>query len=468
MTTPAEPPGPAAAPEQAPAASPPRRLSPLTPVVRGFYLGVAFVVTSWDNLVRGQIGVFGLLLLGLLVAGAVFGAVSWLRTTYVVERDELRVDTGLVSRRSRRIRVDRLQGVDVHQPFVARLLGVAELRFDVAAGGDEGALAYLPLGEAEALRATLLARRDVVRRARAGAPGPTGPAAPEPAVPDVVVARLDLGRLVVSIVLSSETFAFVFSALLVGGSFAFLGAEGVGGVAGLLTLVGGFLVAAVRRLSAFYDFTLTRTAAGLQVRRGLLDRASQTFVLHRVQGVLVTEPLLWRRMGWARLDVAQARQVHSEGGGSKDAFSSTVLPVAPRAEVLALAEQLLAASAGLPDGVGVHPSAVPLAEPPERARWVAPVRRHWLLGGVGEHTLVARCGLLTRRTHVVTYARVQSLRLVQRPWQRPWGLADLVVDSPPGPVGVRLRHRDGREARRLLEQSRERARDARRAAELQG
>ena len=63
---------------------------------------------------------------------------------------------------------------------------------------------------------------------------------------------------------------------------------------------------------------------------------------------------------------------------------------------------------------------------------------------------------------MVPHARVQSLRLHQGPWQRRLGLADLLVDSPPGPVRVRARHRDAGEARRLLDRENEVAR--RRAA----
>ena len=108
------------------------------------------VATSWDDFLHGDLGPFAWLLLAMLVAGAVYGAASWLRTKYWIEADELRVDTGLVSRQSRRIRVDRLQGIDIAQPFVARLFGLAELRMDVAGGGQrEGSLAFLRLEEAE-------------------------------------------------------------------------------------------------------------------------------------------------------------------------------------------------------------------------------------------------------------------------------------------------------------------------------
>ena len=98
---------------------------------------------------------------------AVYGAASWLRTKYWIEADELRVDTGVVSRQSRRIRVDRLQGIDISQPFVARLFGLAELKMDVAGGGREGSLAFLTLSEAQELGAAARAPgRGASRRGR--------------------------------------------------------------------------------------------------------------------------------------------------------------------------------------------------------------------------------------------------------------------------------------------------------------
>jgi putative membrane protein len=125
--------------------------------------------------------------------------------------------------------------------------------------------------------------------------------------------------------------------------------------------------------------------------------------------------------------------------------------------VLALARTLLT-EAGGPD-----PDEVVLTAPPRRARWVAPIGWRYLAVGVGEHLVVARSGVLTRRTHVVPHARVQSLQLRQRPWQRLLGLADLRVDSPPGPVLVRARHRDAAEARDLLDRENALARVARSA-----
>ena len=196
----------------------------------------------------------------------------------------------------------------------------------------------------------------------------------------------------------------------------------------------GFALTQLRRLSAFYDFTVIESPAGLQVRRGLFERNSQTITLSRVQGVVVSEPLLWRGFGWAKLDVAVAGySQRSDGEGRPSA--STVMPVAPRPVVLALARSC-SRTPGAPTRTPCT-----LIPPPPRARWVAPVRRRFMSAGRGEHLVVSREGIINRRTHVVPHARVQSLRLHQGPWQRRLGLADLHVDSPPGPVSVRARHR---------------------------
>lgn len=420
-----------------------RRLSPLTPVVRGFIVLVAAGTTVVRDLTRGDVGPTAVILGLLLLGGAVYGTVSWLRTTFWIEADELRVDTGVLSRQSRRIRIDRLQGVDIVQPFVARLFGLAELRMDVAGGSSrEGSLAYLPLAEARRLKDLLLARRSEIGAAPSTPPVPSKPPVPstppDPPAPDRVLARVDLRTLVLSILLSVETIVLVVTAFALTGVFVVRG-QWLGASATLPVLLGVGL-AQFRKLSANYGFTVSETAAGLHVRRGLFDLSSQTIALQRVQGVVVTEPLLWRRLGWARLDVAVAG--YSSAGGEDGPSASTVLPVGDRRTAMWLARYVLR---------GLDLEKVSLRPVPRRARWLAPVAQPFLRTGTDHDLVVSREGWFGRRTHAAPQARIQSLRITQGPWQRRLGLADVHVDSPSGPVTVRARHRDAAEARRLFE-----------------
>lgn len=428
----------------------PRRLSPLTPLARSFVLLVAAGLSLAREVGNGggDLGVLGLALLAALAGGLVLGAVSWARTTFWVEADELRIDTGLLSRQSRRIRIDRLQGADIVQPFAARLMGLAELRLDVAGGNREGSLAYLSLRDAREYRDLLLARRDQVRGA--GAPEPAVDRVPGPA--DRELARVDLPLLVKSTLLSSETVVLVLSGL---GFLAALLLSGrwLEGGAALLSVMGGTAFLMVRRFTGGYGCTVTETAAGLQVRRGLFDLNVQTIALPRVQGLVVTEPWLWRLLGWARLDVSVAGYGSDADEGPAP---STVLTVGEVATVRALARHVLLDQS--------RPEGVPLVPPPRRTRWLDPVGHRVDAAGADDRVAVARDGWLVRRTHVVPHARVQSVRLTQGPLQRWLGLADLHLDSPPGPTRLRMRHRDAQEARHWFDAEVGLSRRARRSA----
>ena len=413
-----------------------KRLSPLTPLVRGSILLVAAIAGSWQSIGDGGIAVAGLVVVGFLVVGVAYGALSWWLTKYWIEGDELRIDTGVIARQSRRIRIDRLQGIDIVQPFVARLFGLAELRMDVAGGGKaEGSLAFMPLTEAQDLKELLLSRRDTAKRA-------ITPETPleqlPPPHPERLLAKLDLGMLLGSMALSGEGILLALSTIAFGGVTIGLGS--VGAAPGMVPVVVGFAFVAFRKFAGFYKFTISDTAAGLQVRRGLLELTSQTIALSRVQGVVVSQPLLWRPFGWARLDVSVAG--YSGGDAEQKVASSTVLPVGPLEVALQLAQHTLR---------GLDLNAVLLSPPPSRAKWIEPIGRFFVASGLDERLVVSRSGWFTHKTHAVPHRRVQSLRISQGPLLRRLRLATVHVDSPPGPVSVRLQLRDEHEARRLLE-----------------
>ena len=436
------------------------RLSPLTPLVRGAIFVVAVAATTWDDLLSGNLGVFAGIMLAVLLFGAVYGWASWLRTRYWIDDRELRIDTGVVYHQSRRIRIDRLQGIDIVQPFVARLFGLAELKMDVAGGDQEGSLAFLPLAEAHRVRKVLLERRDAVRRADAAEEGSgdvaTESTEPPWVPPDHDIASLDLTMLALSTLLSPEMVLLLLFGLAAAISSLFVG--GLVAAPGLPVII-GFGLVVFRRFSGYYGFTVSQTRAGLQVRRGLFERTTQTITLARVMGVVISEPVMWRPFGWAKLDVSLAGvggTAESDGGPS----ASTVMPVAERAVIYALATHLLR---GHDTDVDADIAAIELVAPPRRARWLDPLAQRFMGVGLGRDVVVARQGWFTRTTHAVRHARVQSVRLSQGPLQRRLRLADVHVDSPPGPVHVVARNRDAAEARRLWETEAELAKRARSA-----
>src|ERR1022692_66322 len=167
-----EPPGPGgpgpgtlAAPPSAPdnLADETFRLHSLTPVaLGGRVLGVVVVLVLF-NLAGQRAGEGGGVNWPLL---AVYGGVAGLGggrglvtvavTRYHLLGGELRIDSGLFQKKSKRVRLNRVQSVDVLEPFVARIFGLAEVKVTTA-GTERSAvrLRYLSLPVARRLRADL-------------------------------------------------------------------------------------------------------------------------------------------------------------------------------------------------------------------------------------------------------------------------------------------------------------------------
>lgn len=417
-----------------------RRLHPVTPFRRAW--APVAVIAGWavhdPNQAQEQLTrlTTTALLVGLAVivpGAALYGFLSWWFTHFAVTDTELRIRTGLLFRRTAHIRLDRLQAVDVTQPLLARVAGVAKLKLDVVGADKKDELAYLGEGEARTLRAVLLAR----------AAGFTPEAARE--VGEAPVRRLlhvPPGVLAVSLVLTGATWGSLAAALVVPPLLWFATHSVWTVLATGLPLLGAAGASSVGRFVGEYDWTVGESPDGLRIDHGLLDRAHETVPPGRVQTVRIVEPLLWRRRGWVRVELDVA--------GSSN---SVLVPVAPRE----VAEAVIAAV--LP-GVTV-PAA--LDRPPRRARWCLPF---WWRGyglAVTDTVFAARHGLLRRSLSLVPHAKVQSVRLTQGPWERFKGLADVHVDTGAGKT-VTARLRDTAEARALLQAQADRSRTGRREA----
>ncbi|MEH3033752.1 MAG: PH domain-containing protein [Aeromicrobium erythreum] len=428
-----------------------RRTHPLTGAVQGalwalaavFGLSSSFVGSNrWGDLPL-WVTVVGTIVGGLAV-GQAAGFLGWWFTRFVVDDTELRIDRGILTRSSRRIPFERIQSVDLAQPFLPRLVGLAELRIDMAGGEDSrSTLRFLALDDARATRRLLL---DL-----AHGRGPADQEAPEQDDDLVLVAHVPPGRVVLGALLSVE----LLGALAVLGVLVLAAA----GVREPLVLVGGVVPTLTwaarivgRQVVAQWDFSLHRTPRGLRIERGLFSRTSQTIPFARVQGVAVEEPIIWRRLGWQRLQVDVAGYA-AHDSDDVTATSNVLLPIADRALAASVVRELT-------DG-GV---AVPRTPVPSRGWWFAPVGWRYRWVGADERVAVASTGWLWRRTSVVPHVKAQSVALRQGPLQRRLGLASVDVHSPDGPVDVGARHLDVEDARAFVVAEVDRARAARRGA----
>ncbi|HVM13462.1 MAG TPA: PH domain-containing protein [Egibacteraceae bacterium] len=414
----------------------------------------------------------------LLVSSAAASAVRYARFTWRVDDDALVIEQGLLLRQRRVIPLERIQSVDLARKVRHRAFGVVEVRVEAVGGGTtEGRLDALSVPDGQRLRALLLRERDRVAGSAAAAGGPSaaravGAPSAAPAAsgaaegallarlgPDrLVVAGLTGGRVGVAAALLGflqQVFAERLDELLEAAP-ALLGLRGIVAVV-VIAVVGAFVLSIVATVVAYWDFTLTREGPSLRVRRGLLEQRSDTLPLRRVQAVRVEENLIRRLLGFAAVKVDVAGR---SGGEGRD--TGILLPLGRRSEAFALAQRVLDV-----DGI----AELDLAPMPARARnrrlvravvgvvvltvpavvvfdatgllaalLLAPavgaaIGSYRALGHAeAEGFVVARSGLLVRRTAFVPKARLQSLALTATPLQRLRGLAtlDLQIARSPG------------------------------------
>lgn len=510
-----------------------RRMHPVTPAVKGWkVLAAVLAVIAWNaaddvrQLAEWLGGRAWLVIAGVVVVVALIGfgysAIAWRMTRFAVTDEAVHLRSGVVFRQQRQARLDRLQAVDVVQPLLARIIGLSELRLEVAGGaGSAVSLAFLREAEAEQLRAELLARAAGLhpgRRTRpAAAPGAghagaghpdtpgaapaapplatTAPGAvpatdhpatadpdaaltlpvepdadggwegPAPVAPEHPVYEVPVGRLLASTLLSSATIWLVVMLGAVGALIA--GTGQVGSAFALLPALLGVVSYTWTRFNRGANFRAAISPDGIRLRHGLTESRAQTVPPGRVQAVRVTQGLLWRKPDWWRVEVNVAGYGST---GDQTQTENVLLPVGTRDEAM-LALWLVLPDLGTEDpralveaGLAGRTDEGGWAVAPRRSRWLDPIgwRRHGVT--VTDRALVLRSGVLVRQLVVVPHERTQSLGLEQGPLQRRLGLASFQLHSTPGPVSPRVDHLDQRVAAGLLDEQAARARTARAGA----
>lgn len=292
----------------------------------GAYAALAYLIVSGE----WRLALFAAA--AFILVGGVGAILYWRRFEYRVGTSEIRIDSGILSRRHRSIPFDRIQDVDITQGPLARALGIAQVKFETG-GGSSG-----PTSEEGVLQAITMERaheiRQLIRSRRTG----DAQAIAQQSAEQQPVFAMDLKRL-----LTAGLFNFslaVFAGLLgvtqtFGDALGFdplsedfwrnvlaasaplqefaLAHRGIVVAAGsvLLILVGA-ATGVIRTTLRDYGFRVDRTETGLRRRRGLLTRTDVTLPLKRAQAAVVSTGPVREAFGWKELSL---RSLASDEGG---------------------------------------------------------------------------------------------------------------------------------------------------------
>jgi putative membrane protein len=392
----------------------------------------------------------------IVVAAVGRQAIELARLRWWVANGAFELRSGVLQVETKSVPVERIQNVDLSEPLIPRLLGLAEVRIETAgATGGEIALRYITRPDAIALREVLATRT----------PGPASEA------PATVLLSSSTRELLIAGVTSNRIGALV---VVVGAAWGWafdlgLDIDGVIGEAGeaargvgplliamvvlILMILVGWVVSIAGTLLRYHGFVLTEHGADLRREHGLLTRTSGVIPIRRVQAVRIERP-------WIRRFVHRATVVADTAGSvvaDTDTGSGVVAPIIRDSEVESVVSRVIGIEGPFESGLeSVSPlairrafvrAAVPVLLVSMAAAFWQPAAALAAVPGLGAaylwararyraigyridgRLLVARSGILTRRSWLVPISKVQSTVVRSSPFQRRFGLATLSVDT---------------------------------------
>lgn len=458
-----------------------QRTHPLTPLLNGWKIvvGVLAVLTAQNaaQLAREFTSTRLLLaimaLIVVMLVAVVLSALAWRKTSYGVDESGVTLHSGVITKSRQFAPRSRIESVSIERPLLARLLGLAKVRVEIAGGGEDIDIQLVRAEIAEQLRRDILAVAEQAPATEVApttsdptTPGPTtsdpmtsgpggmGPAGMGPAgmgsagmgsAPDStgrlrevlhdgvsdgeLIAQIPTQRLIHALLRDVE-FGIGVAASAVGVALAVVLAvvqEGFN-FAVLIPLI-PTLIALPKyifgRIEAGWGFVSRNTERGLRMRRGLANTRTDNIAAGRIQSIDLRRPLLWRKPGWTAAQVNVAGIDDSSENGAQ-----SVLPVGTRDE-LALTFGHLFTPLGTPDDLATIEHLLTA-----RARDIAGIRVtrrwHWIrrrttVTVVLPGAVVRRNGVFTSRLQIVPRARIQQLELSDGPMKRRLGILDLAV-----------------------------------------
>lgn len=349
-----------------------RQLSPRSMVVGPINQLKSILLPILLGLVVGGFNPWLLAATAMTVIGLLAGGlVTWKTLRYEVGEERIEIRKGLIRRSRRTIPLERIRGVDVTSTLLHRMLGVAVVRIEAAAGSagesEDGKLDAVTAEEADRLRGVLLHRKAVLtgraesdseggeEQADADAHAADGsiPGTREPEDATVthftmprswyLYGALSMGYLLTPFVVLATLFGMVQQSMgqMATGFFvdwvassdrSFLTFFAVASVGVLVFLMPVFAV--VSYALTHWGFTLRDRDGSLIAERGLFTRRSVTLEKRRIRGYELQDNPLERTRGAVGL-----RAIVTGLGDA--ATRAVLLPVGPRSRVEPVVDRAL-------------------------------------------------------------------------------------------------------------------------------
>ncbi|MBF4550293.1 PH domain-containing protein [Pseudoclavibacter sp. VKM Ac-2888] len=318
-----------------------------------------------------------------------FSYLSWRFAQFRVSDTTIELQSGVLFRKSRQARLDRVQDINIQRPLVARIVGASKIEIGVAGENANIQLVYVRTRDADGIRAGILQRASGAKRneraahgqsfegpaqpgfaganggmhmpTSAGQPSGAGPAgavvqgaaqrpptaeqlrtraseffaqrveeltSPELAPGEAApqsVVRLPPWRLVVANLVNPWLVVVILT--LIAGLIITFTFEFWWLLFSILPLGAVFFAITAGQILPSLNYSIAATPDGVRVGRGLLTTSNDTVPPGRIHAVQVSQPLFWRPFDWwmVRITRAGTEQVSSDGSQNQAALTRNLV-----------------------------------------------------------------------------------------------------------------------------------------------
>lgn len=313
----------------------PRRLHPATMyfnlirVIKEtiFGLGIGLILTLKESLF--YFVMFVSIFLVLLIISSVL---SWLRFTYRVEENELRIEQGVFIRKKRYISINRIHKIDLTADVVHRLFKLVKVQIDTASsgGGAEVSLSAVKLKEGDLLRKTLKNQQTTTEE----------PEQLEKTYPTKKITwrRLfitgttsgSVGIILVAILAIFSQVEELIPKKIYNSTYTWIVGQGIVILVGLIifVLLLLWLFGIAGTMIKYGKFTIEKRENELFIKRGLLETKELTIPFDRIQAIGIEQSLIRQPIKFVRIFAVVA-------GGSFDKLEAfpVLFPILREKEV---------------------------------------------------------------------------------------------------------------------------------------
>lgn len=336
----------------------PKRLHPaaiifdITRTLKQSILGIlpiAIVIISNGASFYLMIGIVVVIILIILSS-----VLSWLRFTYQLEEDQLRIERGIIVRKKRTISKHRIQSIDLSQNIIHRIFGLTKVAIETA-GNDsstDAALSAVRMEDGRMLHDALKYKKKASEKASPEASEKADIVQSEPDESSLPKRTITLRALFIT---GSTSASFGILIGLFGAAFSqveslipdqfyddavrmalSLGMQ-IMIILAILVVLFLWLLSILYTVVKDWNFTITRYEKELFITRGLLEKKQTTIPLKRIQAFGIKESPVHQLFGFARLYV----EIASANSDNSQEVNTIIFPLLRKKEIASFLTEFL-------------------------------------------------------------------------------------------------------------------------------